>query len=474
MPDGMIPIFDGPRLEEPSALDAERAIIGGLMMNPKNLDRVIDIVRPEHFRYPVHARIFAEQVKRITNGGVADPLSLDDWFRSDPDAAAVGGRAFLLELATSCAAPIGLKDYAKGVVECWERRQLIAATHDLREVAYDRQTDVRTGIGGILRDLDEALTSQEVRKTLSLDEAIDLALASAEAAYKRQGPAGLSTGFPSIDEAIGGLGDDQLIVLAGRPSMGKSGLGWQMAIAAARQGVGVYVASLEMSGEELGRRALSAASGVPVNVIKKGKFHDDIRQSAAIVRAQKERRGLPLSIDDGPNQNIGQIETRARQAHRRHGLGLIMVDHLNIVPVEDRDLKAGATWAVGRVSGAMKRLAKTYHCPVLLLAQLNRGPEVREDKRPVLSDLRQAGDIEQDADVVAFVYRAEYYLPKSTPEKGNRESSADYQKRIENYLQMKEEMAGKAELILAKVRDDATCIVPLTFHGPTTSFGEAE
>jgi replicative DNA helicase len=281
----------------------------------------------------------------------------------------------------------------------------------------------KCGMASILGDLEEALTSQEARKTLSLDDAIDAALAAAEAAYKRQGPAGLSTGFASIDEALGGLGDDQLIVLAGRPGMGKTGLGWQMAIAAARQGVGVYVASLEMSGD----------------VIKKGSFHNDLRQSAAIVRAQKERRGLPLSIDDGLNQNISQIETKARQAHRRHGLGLIMVDHLNIVPVESSDIKAGATWAVGRISGAMKRLAKTYHCPVLLLAQLDRGPEAREDKRPVLSDLRQSGDIEQDADVVAFVYRAEYYLPKSTPEKGTRESSADYQTRIESYHQMKEE-----------------------------------
>jgi replicative DNA helicase len=467
-----MPLFGSERLEPPIAADAERAILGALMMNPKNLDRVIDILRSDHFGYSVHARIFAEQVKRITDGGVADPLNLDDWFRSDPDAPAVGGRAYLLGLASACPSPVGLKGYAEAVVACWERRQVIAATHELQEVAYDRQTDVRTGIAGILRDLDEALVSHEDRKTLSLDDAIDAALAAAEVAYNRQGSAGLSTGFPSIDEALGGLGDDQLIVLAGRPGMGKSGLGWQIAIAAARQGVGVYVASLEMSGVELGRRALSAASGVPVNVIKKGSFHNDIRQSAAIVQAQKERRGLPLSIDDGPNQKISQIETKARQAHRRHGLGLIMVDHLNIVPVANSDMKEGATWAVGKVSEAMKRLAKTYHCPVLLLAQLNRSVESRDDKRPALSDLRQSGDIEQNADVVAFVYRAEYYLPKSTPEKGSRESSADYQKRIENYHQMKEEMAGGAELILAKVRDDATCTVPLTFHGPTTSFGE--
>jgi replicative DNA helicase len=412
MPHDMAPLFSGQRLELPTALDAERAIISGIMMDAKNLDRVVEIVRPEHFHLAVHGRIYAEQVKRIQAGGVGDALSLDDWFRSDPDTAAVEGRKYLTGLIMDCPTPISLNGYAQAVVQCWERRQGIAATHELLDVFYDRQTEVRhgqhpRGSGGgshLAGSPEDPIAGRRYRRSSC-------------------GPAGLSTGFASIDEALGGLGDDQLIVLAGRPGMGKTGLGWQMAIAAARQGVGVYVASLEMSGD----------------VIKKGSFHNDLRQSAAIVRAQKERRGLPLSIDDGPNQNISQIETKARQAHRRHGLGLIMVDHLNIVPVESSDIKAGATWAVGRISGAMKRLAKTYHCPVLLLAQLDRGPEAREDKRPVLSDLRQSGDIEQDADVVAFVYRAEYYLPKSTPEKGTRESSADYQTRIESYHQMKEE-----------------------------------
>lgn len=470
MPDGAI--LGGERLNESSALDAERAVIGGVMMNAKNIDRVIDIVRPEHFSYPVHARIYAEQMRLITAGGVGDALTLDDWFRSDPDAQAVGGRSYLTGLPMSCPTPTGLKAYAKTVVECWERRQVIAATQDLEEVARDRQSDVRSAVSSIMRALDDALTDHVERKAVSLDVAAQAALVAAEKAQKRKGPAGLSVGFPAIDEHLGGLDVGTLMILAARPGMGKTALALQMAIGVARQGIGVCFISLEMSADELGRRAISLLSGVPVSVMKTGRHGN--AQASAMVLAGKELSGIPLLIEDTPGLTTSKIEMRVRQANRKCKIGLVVVDHLHIVQHETADIRAGATYAVGQVSTAMKRLAKAHQCAVILLAQLNRGPEARDDKRPEMRDLRQSGDIEQDADAIAFIYRDEYYLKQEPAKRGERESESVYHARIKQHEDALRSSAGKAELIIAKVRDGATGSVPLTFHGPTTSFGEPD
>lgn len=467
MPDGAI--LGGERLDESSALDAERAVLGGLMMNAKNLDRVVDVVRPEHFSYPVHARIFAEQIRLIRDGGVGDPLTLDDWFRSDPDTQAVGGRSYLLGLSGACPAPVGLKAYAKAVVECWERRQVIAATHDLQEIARDRQTDVRSAVSGILRELDDALTDGVERKAVSLDEAARGALAAADKAQERKGPAGISVGFPAIDEQLGGLDVGTLTILAARPGMGKTALALQMAVCVAKQGFGVCFISLEMSADELGRRVISMRSGVPVSIMKNGR--QSVTQAGAMVRAGAELRDLPLLIEDTPGLTSSKIEARVRQASRKQKIGLVVVDHLHIVQHEAADIRAGATWAVGQVSGAMKRLAKTHQCAVLLLAQLNRGVEGRDDKRPEMRDLRQSGDIEQDADAIAFIYREEYYLKQTAAKQGERESDTVYHARVQHHEEAIQAAAGQAELIVAKVRDGAVGTVALTFHGPTTSFG---
>ncbi len=247
-----------------------------------------------------------------------------------------------------------------------------------------------------------------------------------------------------------------------------SAIGHQMALAAARQGVGVLEISLEMSGAELGRRALSAASGVPLGLLKRGRHGAFTHQ---IIQARRNLANLPVTIEDGGGLTAAMIALKARQAQRRHGLGLIMVDHLHIVRPDDGDARQGATWAVGRISGAMKRLAKEFACPVLLLAQLNRGVEGRDDKRPGLSDLRQSGDIEQDADAVGFVYRAEYYLARE-PEMLATETREQFGNRRTKWEHARQDAAGKADLIFAKVRDGAPGTVPLLFHGETTSFSE--
>jgi len=226
--------------------------------------------------------------------------------------------------------------------------------------------------------------------------------------------------------------------------------------------------SLEMSSRELGRRVLATAAEVPVTAMKYGRINAD--QASRLVVARRELRGLPLKIDDAAGLTAAQIAGRARSLKRK-GLGLVVIDHLHIVRPDDLDSKQGATWAVGRISGAMKRLAKDCGVPVLLLAQLNRGVEGRDDKRPGLGDLRQAGDIEQDADAVGFVYRPEYYLG-SEPEPREGEARSKLDERRLAWCDRKAEVAGQAELIWAKIRDGETGTDQLRFDGPTTTFRE--
>lgn len=248
-----------------------------------------------------------------------------------------------------------------------------------------------------------------------------------------------------------------------------SALAAGIAINAARAGVGVLELSLEMSATQLGRRALCAASGVSLFNMKTGYISNE--HGVRLVAARKELAGLPLTIDDAGGQTPAMIAAKARAAKRKHGLGLLMIDHLNLMRAEESDARHGGTWATGRASNTVLQIAKDCACPVLLLAQLNRGPESRDDKRPTLSDLRQAGDIEQDAYAVGFVYRPEYYLG-GEPEQKDGEAPGKYRDRIAEWETRKRELAGVAELIWAKVRDGEPGTDRLTFHGPTTSFGE--
>lgn len=252
--------------------------------------------------------------------------------------------------------------------------------------------------------------------------------------------------------------------------MGKSALGLQMALNAARSGTQVLLLSLEMQSTELGRRLLSVSTGIPVAALKGGRLSVD--DAERVVVASRELSALPLDIIDTGGLSAAHIAVRVR-AFRRKQVGLVVVDHLHIVRPDETDARSGATWAVGRISGAMKRIAKDNGVPVLLLAQLNRGVEGRDDKRPMLSDLRQAGDIEQDADAVGFVYRPEYYMG-SEPERGPSQTEAKYVEALADFRTRKIQAHGKAEVIWAKVRDGEPGTDHLRFDGRTTSFREPE
>lgn len=445
--------------EVPANVDAEMALLGALLSNNRALDRCVNL-RAEHFAGQHHGPIFAAIVDGSAAGHVVDPVSLKALF--DP--------ALLVKLISATVGFITVPEYARCIRESWEARELIKIGEALASAA--RSGKPPGEISELAARRIEALAmGVKAASQCSLDEAIDAAIAAMERAQKGQ-TSGISSGFPSFDRRLGGLEPGHVYVIGGRPSMGKSSVGHQIAINAARAGVGVLELSLEMSATQLGRRALSSAAGVPITRLKSGEISQE--EASRIVLAQKERRKLPLTIDDGAGQSPTEIAVKARSAKRKHGLGLVMIDHLNLMRPEDGDARHGGTWSTERASATVLQIAKDCQCPVLLLAQLNRGVEGRDDKRPGLSDLRQAGAIEQDAFAVGFVYRQEYYVRGTTPEKQIGQTDEKYHQRMDEWQQGMARAHGRAEMIWAKVRDGEPGTDVLRFDGPTATFSEED
>ena len=449
---------------------AEQSLLGALLAKVELVEQLPATWRPEHLAVDGHAQI-AEAVVACRETQARGPVII-------PVAQALGKDSELANYVPGLVAaavsflPDTVASYAALTTDLWQRRQAI----DVAGVFQDQLSEPQGApaaamILRLMGALEPMLGGEQSARAVSLDDAIDAALDAADAAARGDGPAGISTGFPSLDDALGGLEPGTMTVLAGRPGMGKSALGWQIAVNVARSGIGVLAVSLEMSAAELGRRALATVSGVPMWRMKRGKHGFDADR---LIVARKELRGIPLTIEDAPGLSGALIAMKARTAHRKFPLGLVMIDHLHIVAPAEADVRHGPTWGVGRVSGAMKRLAKELRCPVLLLAQLSRAVEARDDKRPTLADLRQSGDIEQDADAVAFVYRPEYYLPREAPGRNPGEKEAGYEARLRQFHDDRERLAGKAEVIFAKVRDGAPGVVHLHFRGDTATFSEAQ
>ena len=458
-------------VEQLQNVRAEQDLLGALLTNSGLVEALPAGFRVEHYGDPFHAEIH-QAVVAVAQPKM--PAALPVMAALFPGAHDAEGAKYIAGLLGSAASlrPGYVASLADVVTDMHRRRGLYAAAAEMQSSASATMQDGTTAmsaIGQAMTRLEGLLAAEGAGKPgVTLDDAMDAALDQADRVSSGVVP-GISTGLHSIDAVLGGMEAGQMLVLAGRPGMGKSALGWQIAINVALSGRGVLAISLEMSAVELARRALCASARVPLACLKQGR-HSSF--AARLIEARQRLTGLPLTIEDGAGMTAAMIALKTRAARRRHGsLGLVMVDHLHIVRTEDADLRGGPTWAVGRVSSAMKRLAKDNDCPALVLAQLNRGVEGREDKRPMLSDLRHAGDIEQDADAVAFVYRPEYYLG-AEPEQGAGETATKFSDRAATWHDDKARLRGKAEVIFSKVRDGAPGTVPLTFHHETTSFSE--
>jgi replicative DNA helicase len=461
---------DAVRIAAERVAQLEAALIGALIANPRaGVAKLAPGFSSDHYNDPlyksVHDVIVAE--------GNGEPLFLKQ-------ALAIEGEDFehLVACVTGMVGMVGITTYSAAITEAFHRRQCIA-------IAESMLDDLRKGhlefpatavINSAVMRLDAvAGGTHNYGAGSSLDKALDSALEATTRAHHGELILGRSTGMPTVDEVIGGLENGTFNVLAARPGMGKTALACQWAVHIARgcktagEG-GVLGFSLEMSRTALARRILSEASRVSVVDLKRGRIDGRIEQ---ISRARRELAGLPVWIEDAGGQNLVAIRQKCRGAQRRYGkLALIWVDHIQIVKPDDIDRRNGATQAVGRVSNTLRDLSKEFDCPVLCLSQLSRNLLSRDDKRPNMGDLRQSGDIEQDADTVMFVHREEALLSKSEPEPIQSETDKKYEARVDAWRQARERCRGKADLIFEKVRDGEPKTIQLRFDGPTTSFSE--
>ncbi len=462
----------------PHNIEAEQQLLGVILTNNDVYDRIASLVRAEHFHDPVHARIFEIAAARIQKNALASPVTLKAFLEDDPGLRDLGGVAYLARLAGAAISAYAARDYAQMIYDLAVRRELIALGRDIaaRAAKVDVESEPREQITEAEQRLYK-LGEQGVaeRGFQSFLKAVTDAVNVANAAYQRDGGlAGISTGLIDLDKKLGGLHPSDLLILAGRPSMGKTSLATNIAFNIARthrrgrrpdgtegavQGGVVGFFSLEMSAEQLAARILSEAAEVPSEQIRRGDMTE--AEFRRFVEAAKALEACPLYIDDTPALPIAQVAARARRLKRTHGLDVLIVDYLQLLRGSSKENRV---LEVSEITQGLKAIAKDLDIPVIALSQLSRAVENREDKRPQLSDLRESGSIEQDADVVMFVYREEYYREREKPGDHELEKMAQWQQAME-------QVHGKAEVIIGKQRHGPIGTVELSFEGRFTRFG---
>ena len=463
----------------PHSVEAEQQLLGAILTNNDVFDRVASVIGPQHFFDPVHARIFEIASARIAKNNLASPVTLKAFMEDDEGLKELGGPTYLARLAGAAISSFAVRDYAQMIYDLAVRRDLISLGRDIS--ARAAKVDVTSGPREQIVEAEQALykMAEQGRSESGFQsflKAVTDAVNVANAAYQREGGlAGVSTGLIDMDRKLGGLHRSDLLILAGRPSMGKTSLATNIAFNIAkayRKGmrpdgvegtveggvVGFY--SLEMSAEQLAARILSEAAEVPSEQIRRGDMTET--EFRRFVDAAKSLEACPLFIDDTPALPISQLAARARRLKRTHGLDVLIIDYLQLVKGTGKgDNRVNE---ISEISQGLKAIAKELDIPVIALSQLSRQVESREDKRPQLSDLRESGSIEQDADVVMFVFREEYYKEREKP--GDHELE-----KMEEWKQAMERLHGKAEVIVGKQRHGPIGTVELSFEAQFTRFG---
>jgi replicative DNA helicase len=470
--------------EAPHNTEAEQALLGAILVKNEAAHRVSEFLEAEHFYEPVHGRIYDAAMQIIERGQHATPITLKSYFERDEALADVGSDAYLARLAGAAVTIINAEDYGRVIYDCFLRRELITVGEDVVNTAYEPAVD-ETAIGQIevaetaLFRLAESGSHEGGFQTFS--NSVINAIDRIEGAYKSDSRlVGVSTGLTDLDKMLGGLQRSDLVILAGRPSMGKTALATNIAFSAARafrqetdesgtkktvDGAVVGFFSLEMAADQLASRILAEVAQISSEKLQRGELTND--QFIKVANASKEIQSLPFFIDDTPALSVAALRTRARRLKRQHGLGLIVVDYLQLLRPAGKSSLEHRVQEVSQITQALKALAKELDVPVLALSQLSRAVEQREDKRPLLSDLRESGSIEQDADVVMFIYRDEYYRERREPEEKGTEEYFNWQKKME-------EVHNVAEVIIGKQRHGPTGKVDLFFKPEFTKFGNME
>lgn len=461
--------------EMPHNQEAEQALLGALLVNNNAMEKVSEFLRAEHFFVPVHGRIYQAIQTFFERGLNATPVTLKGYFEKDEDLTDIGGPAYLAELASYVVSVVNVEDYGRMVFEHHLRRQLINLGEDLVGKAYDHDLENPAGkqIEAAEAKLYELAQFGEFKGGFTkLDQSILAAIQTAKKAKEADGHVtGVTTGLLDLDKQLGGLHKSDLIIVAGRPSMGKSILGMNMAYNAAKryhetggkEGAVAAVFSLEMSAEQLATRLLADVVQISGDKIRKGQIStQDFRKFA---EASNMLASIPLYIDDTPALTIAHIRARARRLKRQHGLGMIVIDYLQLIGGSSARSQENRVQEISEISRGLKTLAKELDLPVVALSQLSRAVEQRENKRPQLSDLRESGSIEQDADVVMCLYRDEYYLAREI----TADMAEDHKKR-----QLLERTKNTAECIINKQRHGPIGTVYLSFIGEFTKFGNLD
>ncbi len=467
----------------PFSLESEQAVLGAILFDNEIYYRIAAFLKTEHFFDPVHQLIFSACGALINQGRLASPVMIDASLAAAAGFIEAGGRRYLEQLAANVPSTAGAPDYARVVFDMSVRRGLMEVGSVLIERARNASLD--DAPGAQLAEAEQALyTLAETGKYgggfKSFRTAIAEAVEIADAAVRRGGGlAGIATGLRDLDHTLGGLHRSDLVILAGRPSMGKSALATNISLNAAKaykaerqadgslktiSGAVVGLFSLEMAAEQIATRIIAETSGVPSNEIRRGEV--DQEQFERIYHAARELEALPLYIDDTGGLTIGQLAARARRLKRQHGLGLLVVDYLQLLSGSGTRRNDGRVQEITEISMGLKALAKELNVPVLACAQLSRQVEQRDDKRPQLADLRESGSIEQDADVVMFIYRDDYYLKRSEPRPDTPEF-AEWQAKCDA-------ARGIAEVIIGKQRHGPIGKVELSFQENLTKFSNLD
>jgi replicative DNA helicase len=474
----------------PANLQAEQALLGALLANNKAYERVSDFLAPEHFADPIHGRIYAAIARRCDAGQLADAVTLKAEFEHAGVLDEVGGTAYLAQLLTAMVGIINAGEYGRTIYDAWLRRQLIDIGESIVNNAFGAGPDLDgpaqvEAAEQALFDL--AARGGGERAMIPFERALTQAIDAAERAFHRSGHvSGLSTGLRDLDKKTGGLHPSDLVILAGRPGMGKTALATKIAYGAARALMeearqadpsalpksAVAVFSLEMSAEQLATRLLAEEARISGDRIRRG----DIGQKEfdRFVQVSRELASLPLYIDDTPAITVSALRTRCRRLKRTAGLALVVVDYLQLMRPPPGMRPENRVLEISQITQGLKAIAKELAVPVLALSQLSRSVESREDKRPQLADLRESGSIEQDADMVMFIYRDEYYLQQRAPKQMNFDSDDKFHAAVEKWQRDMERVHNRAELLIEKQRHGPTGKIDLFFEGEFTRFADLD
>ncbi|MBE5074486.1 replicative DNA helicase [Erythrobacteraceae bacterium E2-1 Yellow Sea] len=468
----------------PSNIEAEAAFLGALLIDNRVLEELRTPIRAEHFFEPLHQRIFDRIIKLVDRNATASPVTLKPYFEADEALAALGGTSYLAQLTADGHGLLAASELAAQIYDLALLRELVSVGRGLVEGALDTSEDVAPmekiaqAEADLFRVAEGATTGSDAS---SFKDAALTAIKLAEAAMNSGGGlSGKTTGLSSIDRKTAGLHDSDLIILAGRPGMGKTSLATNIAFNCAEEhlnwqrdggefnyGAPVAFFSLEMSADQLATRILAEQAEISSESLRSGKLSRDEFQKLSY--ASQRLAELPLYIDDTPALTIGGLRTRARRLKRRHDIGLIVVDYLQLLQGSGR-ANDNRVNEISEISRGLKTLAKELAVPVIALSQLSRAVEQREDKRPMLSDLRESGSIEQDADMVWFIFRADYYHLLIKPDTPDGSSATDVVEKYRSWEEKYDELRSKATLIVAKQRHGSTGNVPLHFQSEITKF----